>query len=82
MSNEHYDFLYKYKMERAAIAAFLTPAHMDQMISVPERVFVNCFVLGQIEMRSEELSQNRYRPANLGTQLIQPCCSHTAQPSR
>ncbi len=51
---------------------FLTPAHIDQMSSVPELVFVNCCFLGQTETRSEELTENRYGlAANLGTQLIQ-----------
>ncbi len=50
---------------------FLTPAHIDQMSSVPELVFVNCCFLGQTEARSEEYTQNRYQlAANLGTQLI------------
>lgn len=52
--------------------AFLTPAHIEQMGSVPELVFVNCCFLGEMDAASEELTSRRTRlAANLGTQLIE-----------
>lgn len=52
--------------------AYLTPAYVEQMSSVPELVFVNCCYLGQADGAAEELSRSRFQlAANLGTQLIE-----------
>lgn len=51
--------------------AYLTPAHIQQMSSVPDLVFVNCCFLGQTDGNSETMAQSRTQlAANLGTQLI------------
>jgi len=51
--------------------AFLTPAMINQMSSVPDLVFVNCCYGGASNSDSEKLMQSRHRlAANIGTQLI------------
>lgn len=51
---------------------FLTSAHINQMSSVPELVFVNCCFLGKTDGAAESLYKSRYKlAANIGTQLIE-----------
>ena len=51
---------------------FLTTAHIEQMSSVPELVFVNCCHLGKVDDVNEKYSRDRYKlAANIGTQLIE-----------
>ncbi len=52
---------------------FLTPAEINQMLIVPELVFINCCYLGQAGSPGRHGDRDRYHhlAANLGTQLIQ-----------
>jgi len=52
--------------------SYLTTAHIKQMSTTPELVFINCCYLGKIDGTSEEFYQSRYKlAANLGTQMIE-----------
>jgi CHAT domain-containing protein len=51
---------------------YLSVSEIDQMVKVPELVFVNCCFLGKIDAAAEEIFQGRYKlAANIGTQLIE-----------
>jgi len=52
--------------------SYLTTAHIKQMSTTPELVFINCCYLGKIDVAREEFYQSRYKlAANLGTQMIE-----------
>lgn len=52
--------------------AVLTTAHINQISSTPELVFINCCYLGEVAPSKEEYFRDKYRlAANIGAQFIE-----------
>ncbi len=52
--------------------AVLTTAHINQISSTPELVFINCCYLGEVAPSKEQYFRDKYRlAANIGTQFIE-----------